>query len=71
MYICLCTGTTEEEIRESIERGNNNLMSLMDDLRVSLGCGLCEQEVEKILIEKNQCAYRLTNDSLFNIIKAY
>ena len=27
-------------------------MSLMDDLRVSLGCGLCEQEVEKILIEK-------------------
>ena len=64
MYICICTGTTDTDIREAIANGNVTMDALMDELRVSMGCGLCEQEVERILIDSNQCKYRLDSFSI-------
>lgn len=41
MYICICNGVTDREIREAISRGARRLEDLSRELGVATGCGSC------------------------------
>ena len=41
MYVCLCNGITDGQIREAISRGARRLEDLSRELGVATGCGSC------------------------------
>lgn len=56
MYVCLCNGITDREIKQSIRNGANNLQDLHDDLGVGSQCGQCaclSQELLNQTMEEN------------------
>ena len=53
MYICICNGITEREIRGAAELGCETLADLTRDLGVASCCGKCGPEAREIL---NSCA---------------
>lgn len=71
MYVCLCVGLTKDEIAQAVRAGDNTMDLLMDNLGVSLGCALCREEVESILMEANQCNYGKESSELFPILKHF
>lgn len=58
MYICVCNGVTERDIRSAIEAGANTLGDLQRELGVASGCGQCRQETQCLLREtRRECAF--------------
>lgn len=50
MYICICSGVTEQEIRDAVESGQaSNLKELGTELGVGINCGSCHCEAERLL----------------------
>jgi len=49
MYVCLCKGITDTQIKEAIENGACSLEDLSDSLGVAQGCGGCAGFAENIL----------------------
>lgn len=45
MYICMCNGVTDDELKESIAQGNNTLDKIADELNVTNVCGSCKPVV--------------------------
>ncbi|MGZ5093704.1 MAG: (2Fe-2S)-binding protein [Burkholderiales bacterium] len=54
MYICLCHGITESQIRGCIERGARSLCDLQGELGVATQCGSCAEQASQMLDE--QCS---------------
>ncbi|MBL1265406.1 (2Fe-2S)-binding protein [Candidatus Methylomicrobium oryzae] len=50
-FICHCSGTTEEKIRELVEQGIDDLESVSRLTGTCAGCGACETEVSDLLAE--------------------
>ena len=50
MYICICNPTTDSQIKECLQDGCS-LNELKNNLSLCMGCGTCEQEVEKMYNE--------------------
>jgi len=50
MYICICTGINEQEIRNKIKNGFTTMIALSKELKIMQQCGKCKKDVEKILI---------------------
>lgn len=58
MYICVCNGVTERDIRSSIEAGANSFGDLQRELGVASGCGQCKQEAKCLLREaRRECPF--------------
>ena len=51
MYVCLCHGVTEHEIREAADAGHASVEALGDCLGVATGCGQCACMADEILEE--------------------
>lgn len=51
MYICVCNGVTERDIRSSIEAGACTVDDLQRELGVAAGCGQCACEARGLLRE--------------------
>lgn len=49
MYVCLCRGITETEIRSAMENGSRTLEALQDGLGVATCCGCCRSYAEDML----------------------
>jgi bacterioferritin-associated ferredoxin len=49
MYICICNGITEREIRGAADLGCATLADLRRDLGVASCCGKCGPEARSIL----------------------
>ncbi len=49
MYICVCNGVTEHDIRQCAESGVCTFSALQGELGVGAGCGQCRKEVKNIL----------------------
>lgn len=47
--ICICNGVTEEEIIESIQKGNTTLDAISKDTFAMTKCGSCTKKVQEIL----------------------
>ncbi len=51
MYVCLCTGVTDREIREAAQRGASDLTSLRMATGCATQCGSCADLAQSILDE--------------------
>lgn len=51
MYVCLCMGVTDTQIREKVEQGCGSIDALQEALDVGKNCGQCMEMVQEILQE--------------------
>ncbi len=51
MYVCLCQGITDRQIREAICSGCSSMCELRSRLKVCSDCGKCAGAVEALLAE--------------------
>ncbi|MBA2352755.1 MAG: (2Fe-2S)-binding protein [Burkholderiales bacterium] len=51
MYICLCYGITDQQIRECVEHGACSLQDLREQLGVASCCGRCSCYAEDVLCD--------------------
>ena len=51
MYICLCNGITDREIRQCAQAGNCSMRDLECTLGVGVSCGRCREAAGEILAE--------------------
>lgn len=51
MYVCVCQGVTDRQIREAIEDGANSMRKLCRELGVASCCGRCAPYAKEILDE--------------------
>lgn len=51
MYICLCHGVTDRDIREAAENGVTSMRQLGKELGVGRQCGRCASHAREILRE--------------------
>jgi bacterioferritin-associated ferredoxin len=58
MYICICNGVTEREIRGAVELGCRSIEDLQRDLGVSSCCGKCLAEARDVLHSCRGCPRR-------------
>ncbi|HWQ40159.1 MAG TPA: bacterioferritin-associated ferredoxin [Burkholderiales bacterium] len=59
MYVCLCNGITEKQIRDAIRGGADSLLKLRFELGVASCCGRCtecaQQVIEETLAPPSRC----------------
>jgi len=48
-FICYCSGTTKEKIKELVDNGIDNLDSISRLTGACAGCGACENEVTEFI----------------------
>ncbi|MDD3517651.1 MAG: bacterioferritin-associated ferredoxin [Chromatiales bacterium] len=51
MYICICKGVTDRQIRHAVENGAASMRELREQLGVCSDCGKCGQCAKGILRE--------------------
>lgn len=49
MYVCICRAVREQEVREAIARGADDLGALARELNLATGCGRCAESAQRIL----------------------
>lgn len=65
MYVCLCKGITDRQIRAAIDDGANSLGKLRKTLGVASQCGKCACVARELLDESQ------ANSSLLNTAPLY
>ncbi len=55
MYICICNGVTDSDIREAAALGARSLDAIQEQLGVASCCGSCACAAEQILMENKPC----------------
>jgi bacterioferritin-associated ferredoxin len=56
MYICLCNGITERDIRAHAQDADCSLADLERCLGVGAGCGRCKRAAAEVLSERHSGA---------------
>ena len=51
MYVCLCKGVTDNQIKDAINQGACSMRDLRADLDVATQCGKCARDCKSILME--------------------
>jgi len=51
MYICVCHGVTESQIRDEVLSGAESLCDLSAKLGVATCCGTCSRAAEQVIQE--------------------
>lgn len=57
MYVCLCHGVTDREIRKAAENGCGSMRELGKELGVGTQCGRCASMARGILREAQSDSY--------------
>jgi bacterioferritin-associated ferredoxin len=60
MYVCICNGITDKQIRRAAEAGVRDIRQLQDTLGVASGCGSCKQQATEILGEYRAASRQFT-----------
>ncbi len=59
MYICICKGITESDIRDAVADGACSVGDLHDQLGVASGCGSCACVAQDVLEDaRTECGVR-------------
>lgn len=64
MYVCICKGITENQIRDAIRGGLGTRKEISRCLKVGTACGKCNQEVRDLL----QRSLSTGNSSLMSLL---
>jgi bacterioferritin-associated ferredoxin len=51
VFVCICNGVTEKQIRDAVCAGVDDVAQLCGCLGVGAGCGTCTAFAEQIIIE--------------------
>ena len=51
MYVCLCKGVTDNQLKDSIAGGACSMRDLRNDLEVGTQCGKCARDCKSLLTE--------------------
>lgn len=51
MYVCICQGVTDRQIREAVEDGASTMRHLRKELGVAACCGRCAPHAKALLDE--------------------
>ena len=51
MYVCICNGITENQIRNAVSDGVRSLRELRSDLGVASCCGKCADCAQQVIQE--------------------
>lgn len=54
VFVCICAGVTDTEIKQSIADGCRDMAGLQAELDVATCCGRCGDMCEKLLSESHQ-----------------
>jgi len=60
MYVCLCRGITDQDIKDAIENGAESYREIRDLLDLGTCCGRCAPEARAIIsneLAENCCAH--------------
>lgn len=49
MYVCICNGITDKQVREAAKSGVRNLWGLQMELGVASNCGSCKEVAMEII----------------------
>jgi bacterioferritin-associated ferredoxin len=64
MYVCICRGITDSQIRRAVDQGVASLSQLRRELSVAACCGRCAPMAREIIREQSQppanCAQALS-----------
>ena len=52
MYVCLCRGITEQDIKEAVANGAESYREIRDFLDLGTCCGRCAPEAKNIINEE-------------------
>jgi len=64
MFVCICNGITDKQIREAVAGGASSLEELHDELGVASQCGSCSDHALG-LIHELHAAQGPVDDALF------
>lgn len=54
MYVCICKGITDKQIREAVtSRNSNNPKEILKSLGIGSDCGTCVEDAVKTLLEQS------------------
>lgn len=62
MYVCLCKGVTDGQIRSEVDAGACTLRELRKRLGVAMQCGCCVAEARRVLEEALCASQQEEND---------
>lgn len=62
MYVCICKGITEQQIKTCAEQGASSLRDLYRELAVGSQCGKCVSAARQVL-SSHQCDPSLCYDA--------
>lgn len=54
MYVCVCQGITDRQVREAIDRGARKLRDLREELGLCTDCGKCGPFARDLLQEAGE-----------------
>jgi bacterioferritin-associated ferredoxin len=55
LYVCICNGITERQVRESARQGANSMDALAFELGVGTCCGRCRDCAAQLLQDETGC----------------
>lgn len=58
MYVCLCNGISDRQIRECVDRGAESLNDVQTRLPVANCCGQCEDTAREVIESHLESAAR-------------
>lgn len=62
MYVCVCHGVTDSQVRKAVASGVQSLRGLRDQLGVASECGRCARCAHGILKECRGCDGKKAQD---------
>ena len=63
MFVCICNGVTDSQIREALADGATSLEDLHDELGVASQCGSCSEHALSLIHEMQPAMVR--DDAMF------
>ena len=54
MYVCICRGITEEQLRDAVETESCSMQELSSILGVGMDCGTCTEYAYQLLEQMKQ-----------------
>jgi bacterioferritin-associated ferredoxin len=50
MYVCICEGVTEDQVRSAVACGARTIQDVGDSCAAGTGCGSCHDEIDVFLL---------------------
>ena len=51
MYVCICNAISDQQIRDAVVNGADDLHAIQSHLGAATGCGTCAEYAQKVIDE--------------------